>query len=137
MSAVTSDDLDLISAASALLLRSYDERDHRVAAAVRGASGSTYLGLHLGSDRVNVCAEPSAIANARIGGEDAVHTIVAVGMDATGVPRVVNPCGVCRELVRRYGDDIRVIVDHSGELDVVQPADLLPIPWVRAQTYDS
>ncbi|UJP09764.1 hypothetical protein L2X99_15410 [Microbacterium sp. KUDC0406] len=137
MESLTTDDEELVRAASELLLRAYDERDHRVAAAVRGGSGDVHLGLHLASDRVNICAEPSAIANAAIAGEDALHTIVAVGMDSAGTPRVINPCGVCRELVPRYGERLRVIVDHGGEIGVVSPADLLPIPWVRAQPYDA
>lgn len=134
---LTPDDHELVRAASELLLRAYDERDHRVAAAVRGGSGRVHLGLHLSSNRVDICAEPSAIAAARIAGEEQVTTIVAVGMDAAGTPRVINPCGVCRELVPNYGEDIRVIVDDRGEVGVVSPADLLPIPWVRAQPYDS
>ncbi|WP_353112928.1 hypothetical protein [Microbacterium sp.] len=137
MEPLTPADHELVQAASALLLRAYDARDHRVAAAVRGATGEVHLGLHLASDRVNVCAEPSAVANARIAGETALETIVSVGMDAAGAPRVINPCGVCRELVPHYGEDIRVIVDDAGEIGVVAPSALLPIPWVRAQPYDS
>jgi cytidine deaminase len=137
MRALTAEDQDLVFAASDLLLRAYDEKNHRVAAAVRGGSGEVHLGLHLASDRVNICAEPSAIANALISGEATLTTIVAVGMDETGTPQVINPCGVCRELVPHYGEDIRIIVNNDGEVGVVAPSDLLPIPWVRAQSYVS
>jgi cytidine deaminase len=57
-------------------------------------------------------------------------------MGVDGVPRVINPCGVCRELVPHYGDAVRVIVDDSGTVGAVSAAELLPIPWVRAQSYD-
>lgn len=137
MHPLTADDHVLIRTASDLLVRAYDERNHRVAAAVRGVSGRMHLGLHLASTRVNICAEPSAIANARMAGENGLDTIVAVGMGADGVPKVINPCGICREIVPHYGEGMRVIVDVSGKLNVVAPSDLLPIPWVRAQSYDS
>ncbi|WP_194420882.1 cytidine deaminase family protein [Microbacterium abyssi] len=137
MHALTADDHALVRAASDLLVRAYDDRNHRVAAAVRGASGEVHLGLHLASTRVNICAEPSAIANARMAGENGLDTIVAVGMGADGLPKVINPCGVCRELVPHYGEGLRVIVDDAGEIGVIAPADLLPIPWVRAQSYDN
>ena len=136
MERLTAGDKKLCDAAAALLIRAHDPAQHRVAAAVRGRSGAIYVGLSLKTTRVDVCAEPSAISNARIGGEHAVDTIVAVGLDRDGAAVVINPCGVCRELVPHFGEDIRVVVSLDGELGVVPARDLLPIPWVRARTYD-
>lgn len=128
-------DEELCQAASELLSRAHDAERHRVAVAARGRSGAIYLGLSLKSMRVNVCAEPSAIANARMAGEVAVDTIVAVGMGEDDVPQVINPCGVCRELVPAYAPDARVIVNDRGDVRPVPIAELLPIPWVRARSY--
>lgn len=136
MQMLTSADDELCEAASAVLVRAHDSRQHRVAVAARGTSGAIYTGLSLSTARVNVCAEPTAIANARMAGEDSVDTIVAVGLDPADVPIVINPCGVCRELVPNFGTSIRVIVSDGGEVGVVTSADLLPIPWVRARSYD-
>lgn len=136
MQKLTDADDELRRAASDVLVRAHDDRQHRVAAAVRGTSGAIYTGLSLSTARVNVCAEPSAISNARMAGEDAVDTIVAVGLDPADVPIVINPCGVCRELVPNFGTGIRVIVSDGGNVGVVSTSDLLPIPWVRARSYD-
>lgn len=136
MSTTTRADDDLIEAASALLLRAYDDTQHRVAAAARGLSGEIFLGLSLATPRVNICAESSAVANAKMAGEEAVGTIVSVGLDPAGVPRVINPCGVCREVVPRFGRDLRVLVDAGGYVIAASPEELLPMPWVRARSYD-
>lgn len=135
MQELSSADEELCRLASDLLSRTHDEAKHRVAVAARGESGRTYLGLSLRSNRVSICAEPSALANAVMAGETNIESIVAVGMGADDVPQVINPCGVCRELVPDYGENIRVIVNDGGHLRPVPVADLLPIPWVRARHY--
>lgn len=136
MQPLTAADDELRNVASLLLSRTHDAAQHRVAAAVRGGSGAIYVGLSLKSPRVDVCAEPSAIANARIGGEDEITTIVAVGLGPDDVPLVINPCGMCRELVPHYAPKARLIVASGTTLGVVSVEELLPMPWVRARAYD-
>lgn len=125
-------DVELYTAARQLLLTAHHSENHRVAAAMRGASGAIYLGLHIGSKRINVCAESSALANARIAQEASIESSVAVSMDEHGEPQVTNPCGVCRELLRNYGAGATVLVDAGGEVGTVGLAELLPYPWMRA-----
>lgn len=129
-------DVELYEAARDLLLTAHHTENHRVAAAMRGASGAVYLGLHIGSKRLNVCAEASALANARIAQETAVQSVVAVSMDGHGTPQVTNPCGICRELIRSYGSDTSVLVDAKGQVGTVSIRDLLPYPWLRATETD-
>ncbi|WP_197023277.1 hypothetical protein [Arthrobacter sp. MA-N2] len=125
-------DVELYTAARQLLLTAHHGENHRVAAAMRGASGAIYLGLHVGSKRINVCAESSALANARIAQESSIKSTVAVSMDERGEPQVTNPCGVCRELLRNYGAQATVLVDAGGEVGSVNLEELLPYPWMRA-----
>lgn len=129
-------DRRLVDAASDLLLRAHDSDLHRVAAAARGGSGQIYLGLSLRSPRVSVCAESSALANARIGGEQQIEAMVSVGLREDGTAIIVNPCGVCRELVPVIAPGIRTLADDGGHPVWVTAADLLPLPWVRARSYD-
>lgn len=125
-------DVELYTAARQLLLTAHHGENHRVAAAMRGESGAIYLGLHIGSKRINVCAESSALANARIAQEASIRSSVAVSMDEYGEPQVTNPCGVCRELLRNYGAEATVLVDAGGEVGSVGLEELLPYPWMRA-----
>lgn len=83
MAELSSADAELCRLASDLLSRSHDPDRHRVAVAARGASGRTYLGLSLLSNRVSICAEPSALANAAMAGETDIESIVAVGWTPT------------------------------------------------------
>ena len=125
-------DVELYETARRLLLTAHHSENHRVAAAMRGGSGAIYLGLHIGSKRVNVCAESSALANARMAQEASIHSVVAVSMDGQGEPQVTNPCGLCRELLRSYGAETSVLVDAEGEVGKVSIKELLPFPWMRA-----
>jgi cytidine deaminase len=130
-------DAELIEAAAALLSRVHDSGAVRVAAAARGISGAVYLGVSLATPRVKVCAESSAVANAKIGGDEAITTIVSVGLGVDGVPHVINPCGVCRELIPKFGQDLRVLIDTGdGVVAAAAPIELLPWPWIRARSYD-
>lgn len=125
-------DVELYEAARRLLLTAHHTENHRVAAAMRGESGAVYLGLHIGAKRINVCAESSALANARMAQEASIHSVVAVSMDGQGQPQVTNPCGLCRELLRSYGTETSVLVDAEGEVGKVRIKELLPFPWMRA-----
>lgn len=125
-------DVELYNTARELLLRAHHSENHRVAAAMRGASGAIYKGLHMGSKRINVCAESSALANARIAQESSIHSVVAASMDGHGEPQVTNPCGVCRELLRSYGTETSVMVDAEGAVGTINISGLLPYPWLRA-----
>lgn len=125
-------DVELYEAARRMLLTAHHSENHRVAAAMRGESGAIYLGLHIGAKRLNVCAESSALANARMAQESSIHSVVAVSMDGHGEPQVTNPCGLCRELLRSYGTETSVLVDAEGEVGKIRIKDLLPFPWMRA-----
>lgn len=124
------DDVELFDAARDLLMAVHDPVIHQVAAAMRSKSGHVYVGLHLGSRRVNVCAESSAIANAEMAQDFGIDTIVAVCKDETGRVVVTNPCGVCRELMTTYGPDAHVLIDYRGQVRSVAAAELMPNPWM-------
>lgn len=135
--ALTAADAELIEAANALLVRVHDPSGVRVAAAARGESGTVYLGVSLATPRVKVCAESTAVANARIGGDAAITRIVSVGLGPDNVPHVINPCGVCRELIPKFGSEMRVLADiGGGQIAPLSPGELLPMPWIRARSYE-
>ena len=124
------DEVELFEQARELLEARHDPSIHQVAAAARTSDGRIYRGLHIGSRRINVCAESSAIANARIAGDQEIVTMVAVCKDDSGRVIVTNPCGVCRELMGTYLPDATVLIDMDGDVRAVPSAALLPRPWM-------
>lgn len=126
----SSDEIELFKHARDLLASRHDPVIHQVAAAARTADGRIYQGLHIGSRRINVCAESSAIANARMEGDEDIVAMVAVCKNDAGDIVVTNPCGVCRELMGTYLPDSTVLVDVHGEVRAVPAASLLPLPWM-------
>lgn len=123
-------DVELFDQVKELLLARHDPVKHVVAAGVRTVSGEIYLGLHLGSRRVNVCAESSAIANAEMAGDHQIDTMVALCLDDDGRAIVTNPCGVCRELMGTYCLDAKVVIDYNGAVRKIPAPALMPQRWL-------
>ncbi|MGP7815237.1 hypothetical protein [Glutamicibacter soli] len=123
-------DIELFDKVKELLLARHDPVKHVVAAGVRTVSGEIYLGLHLGSRRVNVCAESSAIANAEMAEDHQIATMVALCLSDDGRAIVTNPCGVCRELMGTYCLESKVVIDYNGAVRKVPAPDLMPQRWL-------
>ncbi|WP_111721140.1 hypothetical protein [Homoserinimonas sp. OAct 916] len=133
---LTAADVDLFERAKDLLQRAHHPELHQVAAAVQTARGSVFLGLHMGSRRINICAESSALANAQMANDTQIVSMVAVCKNEEGRIVVTNPCGFCRELMGTYCQDAEVIVDVRGTPQVVASRDLMPLPWMFPQEND-
>lgn len=127
---LTADEVTLFGKAHDLLERAHHPELHQVAVALQTASGEYYYGLHMGSRRINVCAESSALANAQMAGDTDIVAMVAVCKDDEGRIVVTNPCGVCRELMSSYCLDADVLIDAEGVVRAVSARDLMPSPWM-------
>ena len=113
---LTEKDQELIDAATAVIRKNYEPDRHGVGAAIRCKSGNVYSGVHLESPGIDICAEPVALGMAISNGEREFDSIVAVAMGDGRDPQVLSPCGICRELIKYYGEDISVIFVEDGDL---------------------
>jgi cytidine deaminase len=134
------DDKALLEAASALITQRYAVGRHHIAAALRTKSGKIVTGLHLDTyvGRASVCAEAVAVgqAKAQLGADDPITAIVSVRhprpTEQNQVIQVVAPCGICREMLRDFAPDARVLLtDEAGGLKAYNPAELLPLKYHR------
>lgn len=129
----TKQDEELIQIATSVIQRNHVPGKHHVGGAVRGKSGRVFTGVNLESSAISVCAEAIAIGTAASNGEREFHSIVAVTMGKAGQPRVLSPCGVCRELINFYGADISAIFVEGGTVKKCKARDLLPGPYVDSK----
>jgi len=127
---ITKRDQELIGAATSVIRKNYVPSKHHVGAAIRDKSGHIFTGVHLESAAIDICAEAIALGAAASNGERDFDCIVAVTMAEGKVPRVISPCGVCRELIRFYGPGIEVIFIEQGILKKCRVSDLLPGPYI-------
>ncbi|MFJ6654369.1 hypothetical protein ACIQLJ_16385 [Microbacterium sp. NPDC091313] len=121
-------DAELLAEAQDLLARVYRRGRHEVAAAFRIEDGAVVTGVHVdGSARRSaVCAEGVAAGNAVAHGGGRVIAAVSVLRRPGGTEHVIEPCGVCAEMLSDYWPGARVWVTR-GELIVVSTmSDLLP-----------
>jgi cytidine deaminase len=121
-------DHDLITEADDLIRKYFHRGRHHVVAVIR-CNDRVYPAIHLNSPGLDICAEPIAIASVLLAGESWLDSIVAVSW--TGMPddapRIIPPCGNCRQLLLDYVPEIRVILPTMW----LRPADLLPHPYTK------
>ncbi|SCG62664.1 cytidine deaminase [Micromonospora echinaurantiaca] len=122
-------DRALVQAATAVAKLRCRSENHTVAAAVRSADGRVFSGVNVYHFTGGPCAEVVAIGAAATQGVTELETIVAVGDRGRGV---IPPCGRCRQVLRDYFPDLRVIVGPPDALRVVPVGELLPDTYVWA-----
>jgi len=117
-------DAQLIQAARDLIQRRFIEGRHHIASALRTRSGAVFTGVHLEAyvGRIAVCGEAIAMGAAATAGDTDIETIVAVNE----LGEIVNPCGMCRELISDYAPSAKVIIPDNGQPRAVPVSDLLP-----------
>jgi cytidine deaminase len=115
----------------------YVPERHQIAAAVLDADGAVHLGLHLDAmvGRAAVCAEPAAVAAARLATRAPLVAVAAVRYPKPveePVARLVPPCGLCRELLLDHGAAgiTAVLATGEGRGDLVPLEQLLPFKYV-------
>ena len=69
-----------------------------------------------------ICAERCAVSNAVIHGARRFTAIAIVGSSGWAWP-----CGICRQVLNEFSDDLRVIVgEYGGRFEVLPLSELLP-----------
>jgi cytidine deaminase len=97
----------------------------RVGAALRTRSGKTYLGCNVENvtHGLTLCAERVALFAALSDGEREFEAMAVVVPD--GAPAL--PCGICREMLKEFAPEIRlVLADGAGGYRVETVDRLLP-----------
>ncbi|MFA5575743.1 MAG: cytidine deaminase [Tissierellaceae bacterium] len=96
----------------------------RVGAAVLTEDGSIFTGcnIEIASYSPTMCAERTAIFKAVSEGHRLIKAVAVVG-DGD----LTHPCGVCRQVIREFGKDAKIIVANSEEdYKVYSLEELLP-----------
>lgn len=128
---IEASDDELIRAASDVLRRNFEVGRHHVGAAIRTRDGTIYTGVHVGSRRIDICAEEITIGTALSAGErDFVAVASVIMMLPDDEPAVTSPCGVCREVLSAYAPDMTVVYLDHGVARKTRIVDLLPGQWL-------
>ena len=137
LAALSPEDRALTQAAVAFIRSRYLENRHHIGSAIRGGSGKIYLGLHLDTyvGRCSVCAEAVALGSALSAGETSIETVVSVRhprpREQHAQPKVVSPCGICREMLTDFAPKAGIIMARGEGLVRLPVADLLPDKYRR------
>jgi len=132
-------DTALVTAAVAAVKAPVRHIDGKTAPALVGAAlrlndGSIITATNLLADvgGLSMCAEPIAIAEAVRHPDKKIEAVVAVYYVKGEEPRVISPCGRCREAVTDYAPDSVVILREPGKKSLfkVKARDLLPLKYL-------
>jgi cytidine deaminase len=112
-----------------------EEAPALVASALRLDDGRIITSTNLMADvgSLSICAEPIAIAEAVRHTDRKIESIVAVYHVPGHEPKIVSPCGRCREIITDYAPDALVILRQPGtdETFKVKATDLLPLKYAE------
>lgn len=104
-----------------------------VGAALLAKSGKIYRGVNVenSSFGATICAERTAFTKAISEGETEFLTIAVTSSEGEAFP-----CGICRQFMFEYGDDLRVVVgNNEDQLKAYTISELLPHGF-RLNQYD-
>ena len=97
----------------------------KVGAAMLCKNGKIYCAGNIenAASGAGICAERAALARAVASGEKEFEAVAVVGTS----DEPVSPCGLCRQSLMEFGEDMTVIMSNSaGEAMVAKLSDLLP-----------
>ncbi len=85
----------------------------KVGAALLTKNGNVYTGCNIESASYTptICAERTAISKAVSEGELEIDTIAVVG----NPEQFTYPCGVCRQVIREFGKNAKIIIAKSED----------------------
>ena len=101
-----------------------------VGAALLTKSGKVFTGFNIenSSYGASVCAERVAIFKAVSEGEKEFDTLVV----ATGTDEPSSPCGICRQVISEFSDNLRILlVNDKGKVIETSIDKLLPLAFTK------
>jgi cytidine deaminase len=107
-------DRELYELAAEAMARAYAPYSgYRVGAALLTKSGDVFQGANAenASYGASICAERAAFAGALSAGQ---REFAAIAVAASGADPAW-PCGICRQFIIEFGDDIRVITGSDAD----------------------
>lgn len=122
-------DLDLWMIADRIKENAYSPYSNiKVGAALLTDSGNVYVGVNVenSSFGATVCAERSAVVSAVSAGERNF-----VKLAVSGTMKSCTPCGICRQFLSEFSQDLVVVYRENGEgLKATKLKDLLPHSFI-------
>jgi cytidine deaminase len=119
-------DEELIARAREMLEKAYAPYSgFRVGAALLGSDGAVYTGCNIESAAYSatICAERAAICQAVSAGCRSFRRLAVISSGDD----FCTPCGVCRQLLYEFSDDLVVLCcKNSGEYQEIPLRELLP-----------
>lgn len=116
----------LIAEATEAMKRAYAPYSgFRVGAALLTKGGNVYSAANVenASSGAAICAERAAMAKAASEGELDFQALAVVA----DTQEPVSPCGICRQNLIEFGDDIKVIMANTrGDAEIATAGELLP-----------
>lgn len=123
---------NLINRAKSLIRDKFKLNKHHVACVLL-CGENVYEGLHIDTDGIDTCAEPTALAAAVLAGETNFDKVVAAHWsgDNNEEPAIVSPCGNCRQTLFDISPEIQIIVVEADGVSVKSVKELYPSAYQK------
>src|SRR3989344_6899890 len=115
----------LIDEAKKTIDQLFSKDKFQVGSAVKTKSGKIYTGISINCQKMNLCAEWTAIGKAFSEGNNDIEISVAIRKKDDGSYEIYPPCALCRELFITYCPNAEIIISENKK---VKASELLPHP---------
>jgi cytidine deaminase len=128
-------DYELIDRAKAKINYAFDEPYHKLVTAIQTEEGNTHYGINLQLHhirRASVCSDAGAISNVMLAKEHPTSLVAVrkpLSSEENQEVEVVNPCGLCREMLTDYYPTLMVIVSTPDGLKKCSASAFLPLKY--------
>jgi cytidine deaminase len=106
-----------------------------VGAALLCKSGKVYLGCNIENHSypAGCCAERVALYGAIADGERDLEAMAVTGWQRGEAPMDCMPCGICRQALREFSRELKIITGTPEKLHTFILSDLLPHSFKMGQ----
>jgi cytidine deaminase len=102
--------------------------DFAVGAALLSTDGRVFLGCNVENHSypAGCCAERAALFSAITAGARNFSVLAVTGWQRDGAPRSCMPCGICRQSLNEFSQDLKIITGTPENIEEYKLSDLLP-----------
>lgn len=127
-----SEDKSLVDSVFNHLKDNFVEDEKYVAAVIKAADGKEFKAMHMRHFASKMCGELAALTVLLNSGEEIKEPLTcAAGLYVNGEPRIVSPCGRCRQVLGDHFPSMSFLVNDNYEIKKVGLSEALPYLYLK------
>lgn len=129
---MSTEDKFLVESAFNHLKENFVEGEKYVAAVIKTADGKEFKAMHMRHFANKMCGELAALIVLINSGEEIKEPLTsAAAMYVDGTPRIVSPCGRCRQVLGDHFSFVNFLVNDKNTIKKIALREALPYVYLK------